>query len=104
MNKGKIEYRISNGNHCIRFLECMARGEYEEVHKNDFLNHSLAVYALIDLLRSLVAENEQLIASLRESNEKLRVLERGKVDCIVSSKFDEMKRDIIEYIEEYGKW
>lgn len=101
MTDAKLNYIISNGEYCERFLECLARGEYEDICANDVLNHGLAVHALIYELRRVELENRKLLQQLEGCVNELRLIRSHEIDPIVHKRFDELKQSFISFIEEF---
>lgn len=101
MIDAKLNYLISNGQFCIRFLDDLAHGELNIANRNTILNHGLAVHALIDALQSVEMERRDLQKQLDGCAKELRMIKEKDLNPILSKRFEELKECLISYIEEF---
>lgn len=104
MKDGKLRYFISNGRHCIEYLENLAHEAEDPVDRNYLINHALSVNALcveLAALNSLYKETSDL---LRAERLKVRDYEHGFYEKYVSEKIEEVKQSLIDHISEFGAW
>lgn len=101
ISKQTLDYLISNGEYCIIFLEGLAKSASDHRECNAINNHALAVYGLMNSLRLAVSDCVDLSARLALCTGKLKEVESGDLERLVSERVEEIKKSLIDYIEEF---
>ena len=101
MTNAKLNYLLSNGKACEKFLGDFGNGLLVELNRNMVLNHGIAVHALMVELENCELEKRRLHNQIDQLAKELRAIRADKLDPILDRRFEDLKASLISYIEEY---
>lgn len=101
MTNARLNYLLSNGTACEKFLGDFADGRLVELNRNMVVNHGLAVHALLVELERCELEKRMLHQQIDQLVKELRMLKADKLDPLLEKSFEALKDSLITYIEEY---